>query len=271
LFLRHGPLAPDPAQSPEWNRGRYLAESLGHCGACHTPRNALGAEKKDEAYSGGESDDWRAPALNEKSTTAAPWTAESAFQYLHNGFDRYHGHASGPMSPVAENLSKVPEADVRAIAAYIASLSGADDAAKAQRAEAALKAARAKTPTVESLAASTTGSASTGAPADGAAIFAGACASCHRSGGQAPRARPVDLGLSDSVNAPEPGNLLHIILSGIHPQTRERGLIMPGFSAALTDPQIVALAAYIRSNFSDKPQWSGIDTRLTQARKKNGS
>ena len=134
-----------------------------------------------------------------------------------------------------------------------------------------MKAARAKTPTVESLAASTTGSASTSATNDGAAIFAGACASCHRSGGQAPRARPVDLSLSDSVNAPEPGNLLHIILSGIHPQARERGFIMPGFSTTLTDSQIVALAEYVRSHFSDKPQWTGIDTRLTQARKKTGS
>lgn len=269
LFLRQGQLVPDPQQSAEWNRGAYLAEALGHCGACHSPRNFLGAEKKNEAYNGGVSDDWHAPALNEKSTAAAPWTVDAVYKYLHNGFDQYHGHPSGPMQAVAENLAKVPEADVRAIAVYIASLSGADDAAKQQRADAALMTARAKTPTVESLA-STTGSASTGAT-DGATIFAGACANCHRSGGQSPRARPVDLSLSNSVNAPDAGNLLHIILSGIHPQTRERGFIMPGFASTLTDEQIVAVAAYVRSNFSDKPQWTGIDTRLTQARKKSGS
>lgn len=271
LFLRRGPVAPDPAQSDAWNRGRYLAEGLGHCGACHTPRNALGAEKTSEAFNGGVSEDWHAPALNETSRAAAPWTAETAYQYLRNGFDAYHGHASGPMAPVAENLAKVPEADVRAIAIYIASLSGTDDAAKAQRADTALKAAREKTLKVESLAASTTGSGGNTATTDGATIFAGACATCHRSGGQAPRARPVDLSLSDSVNAPDAGNLLHIILSGIHPQANERGFIMPGFSAALTDAQIVALVAYVRGHFSDKPQWTGVDTRLAQARKNNGS
>ena len=270
LFLRQGPITPDPAQSAAWNRGAYLAESLGHCGACHSPRNALGAEKKDEAYDGGIADDWHAPALNGHSPAAAPWTTEAAFQYLHNGWDAYHGHASGPMAPVAENLAKVPEADVRALATYIASLSGTDDSAKAQRADVALQAARQRTLTIAGLAApSTTGSG--GGTTDGAAIFAGACATCHRSGGQAPRARPVDLGLSDSINAPDPGNLLHIILSGIHPQTRERGFIMPGFSTALTDAQIVALATYVRGHFSDKPQWTGIDARLAQARRKTGS
>jgi len=267
LFLRHGSIAADMAHNAEWNRGAYLAEGLGHCGACHTPRNALGAEKHDEAYNGGVGEDWHAPALNANSPAAAPWTAEAAFQYLRNGWDAHHGHASGPMTPVVDGLAKAPESDVRALAVYIASLSGADDAAKAQRADAALKAAREKTPTVAALAAATTGSGGT----DGAAIFAGACATCHRSGGQTPNARPVDLALSESVNSPDPGNLLHIILSGVHPQSRERGFIMPGFSASLTDTQIVSVAAYIRTHFSGKPQWTGIDVRLGEARRKTGS
>ncbi|KGM30007.1 c-type cytochrome, partial [Inquilinus limosus] len=42
LFLRQGELRPEPAQSAEWNRGRYLVEGLGHCSACHSPRNAAG-------------------------------------------------------------------------------------------------------------------------------------------------------------------------------------------------------------------------------------
>ena len=45
LFLDSAPFRPDPQQSPEWNRGAYLVAGLGHCGACHTPRNLLGAEK----------------------------------------------------------------------------------------------------------------------------------------------------------------------------------------------------------------------------------
>jgi mono/diheme cytochrome c family protein len=270
LFLRPGVFQPDTAQNAVWNRGAYLAETLGHCGACHTPRNALGAEKKNETYDGGTGEDWHAPALNGNSPAAAPWTTEAVFQYLRTGWDVHHGHASGPMTPVADGLAKAPESDVRALATYIASLSGADDEAKSRRADAALKAAREKTPAIVSLASmTTTGSGSNSN--DGAAIFAGACVSCHRSGSQTPSARPVDLGLSDAINSPDPGNLLHIILTGIHPQARERGWIMPGFSGALTDSQIVALAGYMRSHFSDKPQWTGIEARLAQARRKTGS
>ncbi len=60
LFLREGEYRPDPAQSVEWNRGAYLVEGLAHCGACHTPRNALGAERATASSSGGDVDNWPA-------------------------------------------------------------------------------------------------------------------------------------------------------------------------------------------------------------------
>src|SRR5262249_39074121 len=52
LYLDKAPVEPMAERSPEWNRGAYLAEALGHCGACHTPHSALGAERKDVAYGG---------------------------------------------------------------------------------------------------------------------------------------------------------------------------------------------------------------------------
>ena len=64
FFFERGRFQPDPAQSAEWNRGAYLAEGLAHCGACHTPRNLLGAEKKSQAFAGGETESWHAPALD---------------------------------------------------------------------------------------------------------------------------------------------------------------------------------------------------------------
>jgi mono/diheme cytochrome c family protein len=56
LFLDKAPFRLDPGRDAAWNRGAYLAESLGHCGACHTPRNKLGAEEKDRPYAGGEAE-----------------------------------------------------------------------------------------------------------------------------------------------------------------------------------------------------------------------
>ena len=63
LFFHPGRFEPDPNKSAEWNRGAYLAEGLSHCGACHTPRNLLGAERPSAAYTGAVVDDWIAPPL----------------------------------------------------------------------------------------------------------------------------------------------------------------------------------------------------------------
>lgn len=272
LFLHTGPYQPDPKQSAEWNRGAYLVEGLGHCGACHTPRNVLGAEKTSEAYGGGVGEGWHAPALNLASPAPVHWTAEQLEAYLRQGFASQHGYAAGPMQPIIRALRKLPDEDVRAMATYVASLSrGADDAQGAQRARVALDFAQQRE--VKLWGTATT----TGAHADGrtesdtspgAAIFAGACATCHHAGGTFPISRPVALGLSSVVHAPDPTNLLHIVLDGIHPPLGSAGPMMPGFSGTLTDPQIVALAAYVRSHFSDKPAWPGVDKTLSTLRQK---
>jgi mono/diheme cytochrome c family protein len=52
LFLDHTRHPPDPAKSGQWNRGADLVNGLGHCGGCHTPKNILFADKKDELFQG---------------------------------------------------------------------------------------------------------------------------------------------------------------------------------------------------------------------------
>src|SRR5881394_2052003 len=64
LFLRSGTWRPDSAKSAEWNRGGYLVEGLAHCGSCHTPRNALGAERGEQQFAGGDVENWHAYAIN---------------------------------------------------------------------------------------------------------------------------------------------------------------------------------------------------------------
>ena len=108
LYLRPGPWQPDPAHDADWNRGAYLVEAVGHCGGCHTPRNALGAENGGQTLAGGEAESWYAPPLQ-----AA---------YLRTGFDANHGAAAGPMTAVTAELATVPAADVRAMAVYLASM-----------------------------------------------------------------------------------------------------------------------------------------------------
>ena len=73
LFLRPGPWQPDPGHDATWNRGAYLVEAVGHCGACHTPHNVLGAEQGDQRFAGGEAEGWYAPPLQSGSPAPVQW------------------------------------------------------------------------------------------------------------------------------------------------------------------------------------------------------
>ena len=143
LFLHTSTYRLDPAQSAEWNRGAYLVEGLAHCGACHTPRNALGAERATAQFAGGDVDNWHAYALDERSASPVPWNAEALFGYLRDGWHPDHGTARGPMAEVVSNLSSVPDSEVRAIAAYMAGKFGVPSPDRKREGEAAL--AKAKT------------------------------------------------------------------------------------------------------------------------------
>ena len=253
LFFNEGEYRPNPQQSAEWNRGAYLVEGLAHCGACHTPRNALGAEKASASFSGADVDNWHAYAINAQSRSPVPWTAEALFHYLRYGWDVDHGVARGPMAEVAANLSSVPESDVRAIAFYMASVFGPPT--QANHGEASVTRARIKQPSAQS--------AEPGNP--GASIYQAACASCHESDRPLPYSG-IDLRLSTALSAPDPRNAANVILAGIRPVGGERSPIMPGFANSMTDEQIAALLNYLRSRFSTQPAWTGIAPFIRDAR-----
>jgi mono/diheme cytochrome c family protein len=250
LFLRHDTYRPDPKQSAEWNRGAYLVEGLAHCGACHTPRNALGAERVSAQFGGGDVDNWHAYAINDQSRSPVPWTADALFAYLREGWHPDHGTARGPMAKVVSNLSSVPASDVRAIAVYMAGVSGTPPSGRAGPGEDAV--ARART-------------ASQVNPV-GASIYAAACASCHESGRPLPYGG-VDLGLSTAISSPDPRNLANVVLSGVDAVEGERSPIMPGFAASMNDEQVLALLNYLRTRFSDRPAWTELKKTITDARR----
>ena len=127
LFFSQASLENDTSKSAEWNRGRYLVEGLGHCGSCHTPRNALGGEEKGSLYAGGTAEGWNAPPLNASLVTAHHWSVDQLAEYLSTGWHKLHGAAAGPMADVAKNLGRAPKDEVHAIAIYVASLSPQPD------------------------------------------------------------------------------------------------------------------------------------------------
>jgi len=248
LYFEPGRFVAQPGRSAEWNRGAYLVEGLAHCGACHTPRNAAGAENTNEPLSGGEAEGWHAPALGAASRAPVPWTAQALYAYLRTGFDADHGVAAGPMAPVADSLATVPEADVRAIAVYLADRAGAPRAPKAV---------------------AVAGRAARDDDAPGASVFTGACATCHHANDATPGVTPVPLAVTSSVNDPTPRNALRIVSEGLHPDSGEAGAMMPAFAGELTDAQIVAVVQYLRTHFSDRPPWNDVDETLRRIRKED--
>jgi mono/diheme cytochrome c family protein len=254
LFLRHGTYQPDDSKSAEWNRGAYLVEGLAHCGACHTPRNALGAERASAAFAGGDVDNWHAYAINRQSPSPVPWDADALFLYLRDGWHPDHGVARGPMAQVVSNLSSVPESDIRAIATYMAGQFGAPTPDRKRRGDEVL--AQAKSPAAQT---STTNVA-------GAAIYAAACAGCHETSRPLPYGG-LNLGLSTAISSPDARNAANIVLSGVRPVEGERSPIMPGFAASMNDGQIAALLNYLRARFSSQPAWAGVEKTIGDARR----
>ncbi|QPF84711.1 cytochrome c [Bradyrhizobium genosp. L] len=246
LYLRSANLRADASKSAEWNRGAYLVEGLAHCGACHTPRNALGAERLSAQFSGGDVDHWHAYALNDASHAPVRWNADALYAYLRHGWQPDHGTARGPMAEVASNLSDVDDSDVRAIAVYMADISGTgpDRAPPAKVADAP---------------------SSDASQTAGAAVYAAACASCHEGQRSLPYGG-VNLAVSTAVASPDPRNLVNILLSGVAAVPGERGPIMPGFAASMDDTQIAALLNYLREHFGKRPAWGDLDKIVREAR-----
>lgn len=239
MFLHPGAYRPDPARSAEWNRGRYLVDGLGHCGACHSPRNTLGAEEENDYLGGGDAEGWRAPALNASSPAPERWTNDQLTHYLREGWDDAHGTAIGPMAPIVHDLSEVPDEDIRAMGAYLATVIA--DA----------------TPVSGRMPAAQGGDEV--ALSSGAAIFVGTCASCHvESATSNPSIRTVPLARTTSINERDARNVLHIVLDGIWPEAGEKGPLMPGFEGALTDEQLVSLLGYMRVHFAKRSAWGDI-------------
>jgi mono/diheme cytochrome c family protein len=237
LYLNPGPWHSDPAHDATWNRGAYLVEAIGHCGACHTPHNPLGAEKSSQQLAGGEAENWYAPPLQSASRARQPWTEAALANYLRTGFDAHHGAAAGPMTDVTAQLASVPQPDIDAMATYIAALMPTNTAPES------LTPREAANP-----------------------IFAGACAGCH--GADAPMTRngAPSLALSSAVSAPTPRDAVQIVLHGIPWRDGQPGPYMPSFAAALTDAQVADLVAYLRQTYSDKPAWSDLPTEVAKLR-----
>lgn len=260
LYHKNEIYQPDPGQSTLWNRGAYLVQGMGHCAACHSPRNALGAEKsgQDNFLSGGFAEGWEAPALNTLSKAPIPWSEDELYTYMRTGYSPLHGVASGPMAPVIQSMAELPDQDIRAVAHYLGTLAPAPSNEVTPALQAAQLEERSRNDQrVLSLA--------------GENLFQGACAVCHdaREGPPLFGARP-SLALNTNLHSDHPDNAIQILLHGIdNPAADELGY-MPGFAGSMNDKQLQTLLEYLRMRFApDKPAWQGLPEKI-QAVRDNG-
>ena len=254
LFHRPGPFEADATKSAIWNRGAYLVEGLGHCGACHSPRNALGAEKAGAYLAGGFAEGWEAPPLTSLSHAPIPWSEGELYAYLRTGESRLHGIAAGPMAPVVKELSALPDQDIRAMAVYLASF---NEKAVDKPAHETLASQLETTTLVRAVSAS----------AAGARLYEGACAVCHQVGGAPLFGSRPSLALNSNLHSAMPDNLVQVILHGIAaPAASDLGY-MPDFKDSLSDGQVAELVSYLRRQFApDKPPWADVPAAVSRAR-----
>ena len=202
LFLHRGTYQPDPTKSAEWNRGAYLVEGLAHCGACHTPRNALGAERASASFAGGDVDNWKAYAINAQSPSPVPWDAEALYAYLRDGWHPDHGTARGPMAEVVSNLSsgagRAMSAPSRSTWPMCSARRRRIASARARRCLRRPTRAAGWQPQADS---------------PGAAIYAAACATVMRAAGRRPMAASISAS-ARAISGPDPRNLANIVLCG---------------------------------------------------------
>jgi mono/diheme cytochrome c family protein len=230
MFFKKGEFKPDPGQSADWNRGAYLVQGLGHCGACHTPKNIVGAVKTKQRLQGGYGENWYATSLaNDVRDGLGDWSLDDVAKYLRSG-SNLKAAATGPMAEVIENSTQhLSDADLRAIAVYLKSVPGRGAEQKAEGDRERL--------------------------ARGEALYADQCAGCHmENGGGQEHAFPPLRG-NALVQAKEPGAMLHMILDGARiAATKEKpsGLAMPAFDWKLSDQDVADLATYVRAAWGNK-------------------
>ena len=240
FFSSDQPFKAQPGWSAEVTRGAYLAEGLGHCGSCHTPRgfamNEKGLDGNSKHYlAGGQLGDWPVPSLR----GLPRWDQAAIVDYLQTGRN-LSGAVAGEMTSVVEHsTSHLSDSDLRAVAAYLKTLPpvAANHAVKAQgRNETIAKLTKAQNLTL------------------GERLYLDNCAACHFVTGKGATRVFPQLDQATVINADNPYGLLHVILAGERTPSTAKApsiLVMPGFAKRLSDAEAAALATFLRQGWTN--------------------
>ncbi len=211
-------------QSADWLRGRYLANALGHCAECHTPRGTFGQLDKATPLGGAALARIAAPDVTPEALVARGWTVKDLQTFFGTGIAP-QGSAFGEMYPVVHlSTQYLTPDDLRSLSTYLLG-----DAAPAPK-------PLPDHPDTSKLTA-------------GRNMYLAVCAGCHAADGTGKPHVAVSMLGNSTVRQKDPRNLIVAILDGIEPQKfpgLEAMQDMPGFDKRLTDAQIAELSNYLR-------------------------
>lgn len=231
LYFRPATWQADPARSAAWNRGAYLVQALGHCGACHADRNAMGASRDAQALGGGliAGQPWYAPSLRAPSEGGVQtWAVDDIVALLKTGTSR-GGSMLGPMADVVyRSTQHLQVDDLRAMAEYLQALTVRP-----------ARVAPARDPEGGQMDA-------------GARLYEEHCAVCHGARGEGLPGEIPALAGARAVTMPEPANVVRAVLwGGFLPATagNPRPFGMPPFGHQLSEEEIAAVVTYLRRSW----------------------
>lgn len=238
LYFRPGVYEEQAQQNAEWNRGAYLVQGLGHCSACHTPRDILGATSDRRDLAGGMIPmlDWYAASLTGESEAGlGNWDTQQLVDLMKTGISA-RGVVSGPMSEVVrESLQHLSNKDLHAMAVYLKSLPQTDRTAG--DAPTALSSEDERTLKL------------------GARLYEEHCAACHKDSGKGEPPHFPSLAGNPAVLLASPVNPIRAVLHGGYPpstQGNPRPYGMPPFGNMLSDDEAAAVLSFIRNNWGNR-------------------
>ncbi|HEX3099012.1 MAG TPA: cytochrome c, partial [Usitatibacter sp.] len=233
MFFKEGTYRPDPSKSAEWNRGAYLVEGLGHCGACHSPKNILGGIKKGDRFEGGQGEGWFATSLvGNPHAGLGAWTRDEIVEYLKTGAND-RARAMGPMAEVVHNSTMyLSRDDLHAIATYLKDLPAAGtDHAKSVPSDDDDRMRR------------------------GRLVYVDQCSGCHMENGTGIAHVFPPIRGNTGVHAEDPTSLARLVLEGApsaKTPSKPEGFAMPAFGWKLSDAEVADLLTYVRASFGNE-------------------
>jgi mono/diheme cytochrome c family protein len=258
LYVPDTRFQPVAERSATWNRGAYLAEALGHCGDCHTPRTPLQSLDNRHKFAGGSAEGWRAYNLSsDMNSGIGQWSAADLKQYLRTGHSMDRGSAFGPMAlAVHLSLQKLTASDISALVEYVRSVPPVSTPDLP-----APKLTRAPENPLDGVTAQTN--------ARGEALFAGNCSGCHSWTGMNGHVPHTTLTGTRAVNDATATNVVLAVLRGASALPASGDIAtMPAFGLGWSDYDVAAISNYVIARFGANP--SAVTTadvhRLREAR-----